>query len=76
MQIEIRPTLICKTRAGEKSSIDLEWVAELLRDIGRGASLVRATNNSGLSYRGAWEKLNTVGGTLSFDLVARTKGHG
>lgn len=76
MQIEIRPILICKTRSGGKSSIDLVWLAEVLRNIGAGASLIEATKKSGMSYRGAWEKLNEVEATLDLDLVIRTKGHG
>ena len=76
MHIEIRPTLICKTRTGGKNSIDLFWLAEILRDIGNGASLVKAAKKSGFSYRGSWEKLNEIEAALSLDLITRTKGHG
>ena len=76
MHIEIRPTLNCKNRTGGKSSIDLVWLAEVLRCIGCGISLVQAIKNSGLSYRGGWEKLNEAEEALSLNLVIRTKGHG
>ncbi|QWE05114.1 substrate-binding domain-containing protein [Polynucleobacter sp. JS-JIR-II-50] len=76
MQIEVRPTLIVKTKADGKSSIDLIWLSQLLKDIGRGSSLVVASKKSGTSYRGAWGKLNQAEETLGMPLIARTKGHG
>jgi len=76
MQIEVRPTLIVKTPAEGKNSIDLIWLSQLLRDIGLGSSLVVASKKSGTSYRGAWGKLNQVEETLGMPLIVRTKGHG
>jgi len=76
MQIEVRPTLIVKTQADGRSSVDLIWLSQLLRDIGRGSSLVVASQKSGTSYRGAWGKLNQVEDTLGMPLMIRTKGHG
>ena len=76
MQIEVRPTLIVKTKADGKSSVDLIWLSQLLRDIGRGSSLVVASKKSGTSYRGAWGKLNQVEDELGMPLITRTKGHG
>ena len=51
-------------------------LAGLLKDIGRGSSLVVASKKSGISYRGAWGKLNQVEACLGMPLIARTKGHG
>ena len=76
MQIEVRPTLLVKTKAEGKSSIDLIWLSQLLKDIGRGSSLVVASKKSGTSYRGAWGKLNEVEAELGMPLIVRTKGHG
>lgn len=76
MQIEVRPTLIVKTQADGRSSVDLIWLSQLLRDIGRGCSLVVASQKSGTSYRGAWGKLNQVEDALGMPLMIRTKGHG
>ena len=76
MQIEVRPTLIIKTKADGKSSIDLIWLSQLLKDIGRGRSLIVASKKSGTSYRGAWGKLNQAEETLGMPLIVRTKGHG
>lgn len=76
MLIEVRPTLIANTQADGRSSIDLIWLSQLLKDIGRGSSLVVASKKSGTSYRGAWGKLNQVEDTLGMPLIIRTKGHG
>ena len=76
MRIEVRPTLIVKTQAERKSSVDLIWLSQLLKDIGRGSSLVVASKKSGTSYRGAWGKLNQVEDALGMPLITRTKGHG
>jgi molybdate transport repressor ModE-like protein len=76
MQIEVRPTLIVKTQADGKSSVDLIWLSQLLKDIGRGSSLVVASKKSGTSYRGAWGKVNQVEDALGMQLIIRTKGHG
>lgn len=76
MRIEVRPTLIVKTQGDRKSSVDLIWLSQLLKDIGRGSSLVVASKKSGTSYRGAWGKLNQVEEALGMPLITRTKGHG
>jgi putative molybdopterin biosynthesis protein len=76
MRIEVRPTLIVKTREERKSSVDLIWLSQLLKDIGQGSSLVVASKKSGTSYRGAWGKLNEVEAALGMPLITRTKGHG
>jgi putative molybdopterin biosynthesis protein len=76
MRIEVRPTLIVNTQAERKSSVDLIWLSQLLKDIGKGSSLVVASKKSGTSYRGAWGKLNQVEDALGMPLIARTKGHG
>lgn len=76
MQIEVRPTLIVNTLAEGKSSIDLAWLVELLKEIGNGSSLVVASKKSGTSYRGAWGKLNEAEAALGMGLIVRTKGHG
>jgi len=76
MQIEVRPTLIVKTEIDRKSSVDLIWLSQLLKEIGRGSSLVVASKKSGTSYRGAWGKLNQVEEALGMPLINRTKGHG
>lgn len=76
MQIEVRPTLVVKSQADGRGSIDLIWLAQLLKDIGRGSSLVLASKKTGASYRGAWGKLNQVEASLGMPLIVRTKGHG
>ncbi len=76
MQIEIRPALIVQSQVEGRGSIDLIWLAQLLKDIGRGSSLVVASKQSGTSYRGAWGKLNQVEASLGMPLIVRTKGHG
>ena len=76
MRIEVRPTLIVKTQADGKSSVDLIWLSQLLKDIGQGSSLVVASKKSGTSYRGAWGKVNQVEDALGMPLMIRTKGHG
>ena len=74
MQIEVRPSLVVKSQG--KSSVDLIWLLQLLKDIESGSSLVLASKKSGTSYRGAWGKLNDVEAALGMQLIARTKGHG
>jgi molybdate transport repressor ModE-like protein len=76
MQIEVRPTLIVQSQADGRGSIDLIWLGQLLKDIGRGSSLAVASKKSGTSYRGAWGKLNQVEASLGMPLIVRTKGHG
>lgn len=76
MQIEIRPTLTVKSRAAGRGSIDLIWLAELLKEISNGNSLMIASKKSGASYRGVWGKLNEVEESLGMHLIIRTKGHG
>ena len=76
MQIEVRPTLVVKSQDDGKGTIDLIWLAQLLKDIGRGSSLVVASKRSATSYRGAWGKLNQVEASLGMPLIVRTKGHG
>lgn len=76
MQIKVSPTLIVNAKLDKKASVDLIWLAHLLKDIGRGSSLVVASKNSGTSYRGAWGKLNQVEDELGIPLIVQTKGHG
>mgnify|MGYP006282994779 FL=1 len=76
MRIEIHPTLVFDSQIEGRGSIDVIWLAGLLKDIGRGSSLVVASKKSGISYRGAWGKLNQVEACLGMPLIARTKGHG
>jgi putative molybdopterin biosynthesis protein len=76
MQIEVRPTLVFKTASENRLAIDLTWLAEVLRDIGRGDSLVTASQKSGISYRSSWGKMNDVEAALGMPLITRTKGHG
>ncbi|WP_162785562.1 hypothetical protein [Polynucleobacter necessarius] len=52
MHIEVRQTLIVKTQADGRSSVDLMWLSRLLREIGRGCSLVVASQKSGTPYMG------------------------
>jgi molybdate transport repressor ModE-like protein len=52
------------------------WLVRLLKDIGLGSSLVVASKKSGISYRGAWGKLNQIEASLGMPLITRTKGHG
>lgn len=77
MQIQIRPLIITiNPRLGGEDSVDLLWISSILKEIKAGRSLIEATKNSGTSYRGAWEKLNSVEDALSTTLIIRTKGHG
>ncbi|APB99226.1 substrate-binding domain-containing protein [Polynucleobacter asymbioticus] len=76
MQIEVCPILVFKDSLEGKNSIDLNWLALLLDDIGNGSSLVEASKKSEISYRGAWGKLNEAEDALGIPLVVRTKGHG
>jgi putative molybdopterin biosynthesis protein len=76
MPIEIRPTLVVKTKDSGKNAVDLLWLSQLLKDIGGGSSLVVASKKSDVSYRGAWGKLNDVEAALGIPLIVRTKGHG
>jgi putative molybdopterin biosynthesis protein len=76
MQIEIRPALIFENEGKRTPPIDLVWVSHVLKDIGRGSSLVSASKKSGASYRSAWGKMNDVEAALGTPLITRTKGHG
>jgi putative molybdopterin biosynthesis protein len=76
MHIEIRPSLIIKDQLIEAGSADLVWLAQLLKEISLGSSLVLASKRTGISYRGAWGKLNEVEAALGAQLMIRTKGHG
>ena len=76
MQIEIHPSLIIKAQSIVGGSTDLVWLAQLLKDISLGSSLVSASKQAGISYRGAWGKLNEVEAALGAPLMIRTKGHG
>jgi molybdate transport repressor ModE-like protein len=76
MQLEVRPSLIFEAQAEGNASIDLVWLCSVLKDIGRGSSLVSASKKSGTSYRSAWGKMNDVEAALGMPLISRTKGHG
>ena len=76
MHIEIRPSLIIKDQSIDGGSTDLVWLAQLLKEISLGSSLVGASKQSGVSYRGAWGKVNEVEAALGAQLMIRTKGHG
>ncbi len=76
MRIEIHPTLILQSQPEGRGSVDLIWLVRLLKDIGLGSSLVVASKKSGISYRGAWGKLNQIEASLGMPLITRTKGHG
>lgn len=77
MHIQVRPSIITTNpRLGGEDSVDLLWISMILKDIKAGCSLIEATKNAGTSYRGAWEKLNSVEESLSTPLITRTKGHG
>jgi molybdate transport repressor ModE-like protein len=77
MHIQVRPSIITTNpRLGGEDSVDLLWISTILKDIKAGCSLIEATKKVGTSYRGAWEKLNSVEEALSTPLIIRTKGHG
>ena len=76
MQIEVRPTLLLNNQAKGGVPIDLVWLSQLLRGIGRGNSLISASKKSSTSYRSAWGKMNDVEAALGMPLITRTKGHG
>lgn len=76
MQIDIRPSLMPAEQVFHQAPVDLIWLAQLLKNIGNGDSLVQASKKSGMSYRGAWGKLNDAEAILSLQLIQRTKGHG
>ena len=76
MQIDIRPTLLSTEPIFNQSSVDMIWLAQLLKNIAGGDSLVQASQKSGMSYRGSWGKLNDAEAILALQLIQRTKGHG
>jgi len=77
MQIQIQPSIITvNPRLGGEDTVDLLWLSSILKDIKAGSSFIEATKKAGTSYRGAWEKLNSVEDALSTPLIIRTKGHG
>jgi len=76
MQITVRPSLIYETPSKGVVATDLMWLSDILRDIGRGSSLVSASKKSGTSYRSVWGKMNDIEAALGSPLITRTKGHG
>ncbi|SMC79386.1 substrate-binding domain-containing protein [Polynucleobacter kasalickyi] len=77
MQIQVRPSITTvNPRLGGEDSVDLLWLSAILKDIKAGSSLIEAAKKAGTSYRGAWEKLNSVEDALLTPIIIRTKGHG
>jgi len=77
MQIQARPSIITTNpRLGGEDSVDLLLISSILKDVKAGCSLFDAAKKSGNSYRGVWDKLNSVEEALTTTLILRTKGHG
>jgi len=77
MQIQVRPSIITTNpRLGGEDSVDLLFISSILKDVKAGCSLFEAAKKSGNSYRGVWDKLNSVEEALTTTLILRTKGHG
>jgi molybdate transport repressor ModE-like protein len=77
MQIQVRPSIVTiNPRRGGEDSIDLLFIASILKDVKVGCSLFEAAKKTGNSYRGVWDKLNSVEEALTTTLILRTKGHG
>ena len=77
MHIQVRSSIITTNpRLGGEDSVDLLWISMILKDVKAGCSLIEASKKAGISYRSAWEKLNSAEDALSTPLIIRTKGHG
>ena len=77
MQIKIRPTVhIEKKKHHTVESIDLTWVAGLLRGVQNGRSLQSAADAMEMSYRTLWNRLKAAEKALDCRLMMSVKGHG
>ena len=77
MKIQVRPSIITiNPRLGGEDSVDLLLISSILKDVKAGCSLFEAAKKTGNSYRGVWDKLNSVEEALTTTLIHRTKGHG
>lgn len=77
MQIKIRPAVyIEKKRHHHIESIDLTWVASLLRGVQSGRSLQSAADAMDMSYRTLWNRLKAAEKVLDCRLMMSVKGHG
>jgi len=77
MKIQVRPSIITTNpRLGGEDSVDLLLISSILKDVKVGCSLFEAAKKTGNSYRGVWDKLNSVEEALTTTLIHRTKGHG
>ena len=77
MQIKISPVVhIYRKTHGLAESIDLSWVAGLLRGVQDGRSLQSAAEIMGMSYRTLWNRLKAAEKELDCRLLMSVKGHG
>jgi molybdate-binding protein/molybdenum-dependent DNA-binding transcriptional regulator ModE len=77
MQIKIRPAVhIEKKKHHTVESIDLTWVAGLLRGVQNGRSLQSAADAMEMSYRTLWNRLKAAEKALDCRLMMSVKGHG
>jgi putative molybdopterin biosynthesis protein len=77
MQIKIKPTVFVERKTHEGlESIDLTWVATLLRGVQGGRSLQSAAELMDMSYRTLWNRLKAAEKALDCRLMKSVKGHG
>ncbi len=77
MQIKIKPNVyIHKKQLGLAESVDLSWVAGLLRGVQDGRSLQSAAEIMDMSYRTLWNRLKAAEKELGCRLLMSIKGHG
>lgn len=77
MQIKIKPSVhIHKKHQRLGESVDLSWVAGLLRGVQDGRSLQSAAEIMDMSYRTLWNRLKAAEKALDCRLLMSVKGHG
>jgi putative molybdopterin biosynthesis protein len=74
MQIKIKPSVyIHKKQDGLVESLDLSWVAGLLRAVQDGRSLQTAAESMDISYRTLWNRLKAAEKELDCRLLMSVK---
>ncbi|MFM9154524.1 MAG: winged helix-turn-helix domain-containing protein, partial [Polynucleobacter victoriensis] len=77
MQIKIKPSVhIHRKHQRLTDTIDLTWVAGLLRGVQDGRSLQSAAEIMDMSYRTLWNRLKAAEKALDCRLLMSVKGHG
>lgn len=77
LQISCLPQLLAfKGRHLENLTIDLRELAQLMRAVDSGNSLVNSSQSMGMSYRSIWNRVRDAENVLGIPLINRVKGHG